>query len=40
MLNENGYDEKGIGSFEKIRTYLMINLQTLTDKPPPILPKC
>ncbi|NLN81337.1 MAG: hypothetical protein GX136_02135 [Clostridiales bacterium] len=34
MLNENGYDEKGIGSFEKIRTYLMINLQTLTDKTP------
>ncbi len=32
MLNENGYDEKGIGSFEKIRTYLMINMQTLADK--------
>ena len=31
-LNENGYDEQGIGALEKIRTYLMINLQTLTDK--------
>lgn len=31
-LNENGYDEKGISAFEKIRTYLMINLQTLCDK--------
>jgi hypothetical protein len=32
MLNKNGYDEKGISAFEKIRTYLMINMQTLTDK--------
>jgi hypothetical protein len=32
MLNDNGYDEKGISAFEKIRTYLMINIQTLTDK--------
>lgn len=31
-LNNHGYDEKGISSFEKIRTYLMINLQTITDK--------
>ena len=31
-LNNHGYDERGIGSFEKIRTYLMINMQTLTDK--------
>lgn len=31
-LNQNGYDEKGITAFEKIRTYLMINMQTLTDK--------
>ena len=30
--NSHGYDERGIGSFEKIRTYLMINMQTLTDK--------
>ncbi len=32
MLNSSGYDEKGIGAFEKLRTYLMINMQTLTDK--------
>ncbi|NLK73241.1 MAG: hypothetical protein GX285_09515 [Clostridiales bacterium] len=32
MLNENGYDEKGISALEKIRTYLMINMQTITDK--------
>ena len=31
-LNENGYCEKSIGAFEKIRTCLMINMQTLTDK--------
>ena len=31
-LNSHGYDEKGISSFEKLRTYLMINMQTLTDK--------
>jgi hypothetical protein len=31
-LNENGYDEKGIGALEKVKTYLMINMQTLTDK--------
>ena len=33
-LNENGYDEKGIGAFSQIKTYLMINMQTLTDKTP------
>lgn len=32
LLNQNGYDEKGITTFEKVRTYLMINLQTLSDK--------
>ncbi len=32
MLNENGFDEKGISLFEKIKAYLMINFQTLTDK--------
>lgn len=32
LLNENGYDEKGLSALEKIRTYLMINMQTLTDK--------
>lgn len=33
-LNENGYDEKGISALNKIKTYLMINIQTLTDKTP------
>lgn len=33
-LNENGYDEKGIGTLKQIRTYLMINIQTLSDKTP------
>ncbi|MDD2418041.1 MAG: hypothetical protein PHP68_03265, partial [Oscillospiraceae bacterium] len=33
-LNENGQDEKGISTLEKIRTYLMINIQTITDKTP------
>lgn len=32
MLNDNGYDEKGLRTLEKLRTYMMINLQTLTDK--------
>lgn len=32
LLNDNGYDEKGIGAFEKIKTYLVINMQTLMDK--------
>ena len=31
ILNRNGYDEKGLGTFEKIRTYLMVNLQTMAD---------
>ena len=31
LLNEHGYDEKGLGTFEKIRTYLMVNLQTMAD---------
>jgi len=31
LLNKSGYDEKGIGAFEKMKTYLMINMQTLTD---------
>ena len=31
-LHSQGYDEKGLSSFEKIRTYLTINIQTLTDK--------
>jgi hypothetical protein len=32
LLSEKGCDEKGIGQMSKIRTYVMINLQTLTDK--------
>ncbi|MFR1832098.1 MAG: hypothetical protein ACLSX5_02955 [Lachnospiraceae bacterium] len=32
MLCESGFDEKGLGAFEKLRTYLMINVQTMTDK--------
>jgi len=32
LLNNNGYDEKGISAFDKIKTYLMINMQTLTNK--------
>lgn len=33
-LNENGHEEKGISSFDKIKTYFMINMQTLNDKTP------
>lgn len=32
LLNDNGYDEKGLNAFEKIRTYLMINMKTMTDR--------
>lgn len=32
MLNQHGYEEKGINSFDKLKTYLMINIQTLADK--------
>lgn len=32
MLNANGYDEKGISEMEKLTSYLMINMKTLTDK--------
>lgn len=31
LLNESGINEKGISSFDKIKTYLMVNMQTLTD---------
>ncbi len=31
-LLAHGYDEKGISAFESVRTYLMIEMQTLTDK--------
>lgn len=32
LLNKNGYDEKGINKFDKLKTYLMINIQTLNNK--------
>lgn len=32
LLNESGYDEKGINEMEKITTYFMINMKTLMDK--------
>lgn len=32
LLNQNGYDEKGISALDTIKTYLMINLQTMVDK--------
>lgn len=32
LLKNHGYDEKGINSFEKIKTYVMINMQTMSDK--------
>lgn len=31
-LNRSGLDEKGLTAFEKVRTYLMINVQTMMDK--------
>ena len=31
-LNENGLDEKGLNAFEKVKTYLMINMQTMNDR--------
>jgi len=34
ILNEMGYDEKGLGVASKAMTYLMINFQTLTDQTP------
>lgn len=34
MLNANGYEEKEINAFDKIRTYMMINIQTMLDKSP------
>jgi hypothetical protein len=33
-LNTNGYDEKGISALDKIKTYLMIEMETLTNKTP------
>lgn len=34
MLLERGEDEKGLSALEKIRTYLMLNFQTMTDQSP------
>lgn len=31
MLSDSGYDEKGLNAFEKLRTYLMVNMQTMMD---------
>lgn len=31
-LNSSGFDEKGLNALEKLRTYLTINLETLSDK--------
>ncbi len=31
LLNENGYDEKGIGTLEKTMTDFMITMQTIRD---------
>lgn len=33
-LNEAGYDEKGISALEKLKTYLMLNMQTMRDNSP------
>ena len=32
MLNDNGFDEKGLNAMEKIRTYLMIKVKTMTGQ--------
>ncbi len=32
MLSKHGYDEKGIGAMQRVRTYLMLNFQTMLDK--------
>ena len=32
MLNKNGYDEKGISKLDKVKTHLMIDMETLKDK--------
>ncbi|MFA5561662.1 MAG: hypothetical protein WDA00_03380 [Eubacteriales bacterium] len=33
-LDAHGHDAKGLSRLEKIKTYLMLNLQTLTDRTP------
>lgn len=32
MLHKNGLDEKGISKLDRIKTYLMINMDTMMDK--------
>lgn len=32
MLNENGCDEKEIGMLDRLKTYLMINVQTMMNR--------
>ncbi len=32
MSEKFGYEEKGLGTFEKMRTEMMINMQTMADK--------
>lgn len=32
LLNQNGYEEEGLTGLEKLRTYLMVNLQTMNDR--------
>lgn len=32
MAEKFGYEEKGLGAFEKMRTEVMINMQTMADK--------
>ena len=34
MIKDRGHDPKDISIFEKITTYIMINIKTLTDKSP------
>lgn len=34
ILEKQGVDEKGLNALEKLRTYLMINMETLKDKSP------
>lgn len=34
MLNENGLDEKGLSTLNKITSYIMINLKTMSDNSP------
>lgn len=32
LLNKAGCDEKGLSAYEKAKTYLMLNFQTMTDR--------